>query len=112
MTTATRSMGEAELLSNVLELASLFGWRSAHFRPAMTAHGWRTAVSGDGKGFPDLVLVRGDRLIAAKLKSEFGGLSDDQRIWLDVLGAVAEVHVWRPADWTSGSIESVLRRSA
>ena len=112
MPTATRSMSESELMSVVLETAALFGWRSAHFRPAMTAHGWRTAVSGDGKGWPDLILVRCDRLIAAELKSERGVLSAEQRVWLDVLGAVAEVHVWRPADWTSGTIESVLRKAA
>jgi hypothetical protein len=30
----------------VIELAKLRGWRTAHFRPARTAHGWRTAVLG------------------------------------------------------------------
>lgn len=89
-------MTESELLSVVLETAALFGWRTAHFRPAMTTHGWRTAVSGDGKGFPDLVLVRGHRLLAIELKSARGTVTADQAAWLEVLRPVASVHVWRP----------------
>ena len=64
-------MTETELLTNVLELSTLLGWRTAHFRPAMTSHGWRTAVSGDGKGFPDLVLVSG-RVLFVELKGARG----------------------------------------
>jgi hypothetical protein len=59
---------ESEFLDQVLQYAKLRGWRSAHFRPAKTIDGWRTPVSGDGKGFPDLLLVRGDRVIVAELK--------------------------------------------
>jgi hypothetical protein len=70
-TTVVATMAEAELLDNVIELAHLFGWRVAHFRPAMTKHGWRTPVSADGKGFVDLVLVR-DRTIFVELKSTKG----------------------------------------
>lgn len=84
----------------VLELAKLHGWRSAHFRPAMTAKGWRTPVQGDGAGFPDLVLVRGCRLIFAELKSATGKVKPEQTEWLLRLGgAGAEVFIWRPKDW-------------
>lgn len=102
-------MTETELLDATLELAALFGWRSAHFRPARTAHGWRTPVAGDGKGWPDLILIR-ERILVAELKSARGALSAEQRRWLDDLArAGVEAHVWRPADWTSGTIEAVLR---
>lgn len=50
-------MTEQQLLANVLDLCRLLGLRTAHFRPAQTAHGWRTPVSGDGQGWPDLVIV-------------------------------------------------------
>lgn len=91
---------EAGFTAAVLDLAKLHGWRSAHFRPAMTAHGWRTPVQGDGKGFPDLVLVRGPRIIFAELKAAKGRLSDEQEAWLaDLRGTPAEVYVWRPDDW-------------
>jgi len=110
VSTTAVTMSEQELLDSVVELAHLFGWRVAHFRPARTAHGWRTPVAADGAGWPDLTLVRGDRLIFAELKSRRGRLSDEQQAWLDVLGAVGEVHVWRPEHWSNGSIEQTLRR--
>lgn len=104
-------MTEQELQVAVIECARLLGWRVAHFRPAETAKGWRTAVEGDGKGFPDLVLVRGRRLIFAELKAETGRLSADQVAWLAALQDTrrVEVAVWLPRDWMSGLIEETLR---
>ena len=50
---------EAEFTKDVIQLAHLYDWKVAHFRPGLTKSGkWITAVQGDGKGFPDLVLVR------------------------------------------------------
>lgn len=99
---------EAELQTAVLELAKLFNWRSAHFRPARTARGWRTAVSGDGKGFPDVVLLRPPRRIIAELKAAKGKLTAEQEAWLDDWRAVgAEVYVWRPGDLPA--IAEILR---
>jgi hypothetical protein len=102
-------MSEQMLLDAVIDLGHLFGWRIAHFRPAMTKHGWRTPVAADGKGWPDLTLTRGDRLIFAELKSAKGRLTEEQQEWLRALQNAAEVHVWRPSDWSDGSIERVLR---
>lgn len=102
-------MLEAELQDNIIELGHLFGWKIAHFRPALTKHGWRTPVAADGKGFVDLVLVR-DRLIAIEVKSERGSLSDDQVDWQRALvSAGVEYHLWRPRDWVDGTVERVLR---
>ncbi len=109
MITTIKSMTEAELLDAVVDLGHLFGWRAAHFRPARTAHGWRTPVAADGAGWPDLTLVRGDRLVFAELKSERGKTTTEQTEWLEHLDKVAEVHVWRPGDWADGAIETVLR---
>ena len=96
-----RRLTEADFLRQVIELAHLLGWRVAHFRPALTARGWRTPVQGDGAGFPDLILVRRERAIAAELKREIGGhVSDDQRLWLAALDAAGlETAVWRPSDF-------------
>ena len=92
-------MTEAEFQRNVVELARLFGWRLAHFRPARTKHGWTTPMTGD-PGYPDLTLVRRERLIFAELKSDKGKLTADQQAWLDELARTGccEVYVWRPAD--------------
>jgi hypothetical protein len=85
----------------VVDVARLAGWRVAHFRAARTAKGWRTPVTADGAGWPDLVLVRPPRIIFAELKSESGQLRDRQCEWLDVLRLLpeVEVYVWRPSDW-------------
>lgn len=100
---------EAGFTRTLLKFAKLHGWASAHFRPAMTANGWRTAVQGDGAGFPDLVLVRGDRLIFAELKVGSRRPTDEQRAWLDALNeTAAEVYCWHPNDWPH--IEKVLAR--
>ena len=108
---ALTQMTEAQLSASVIELAQLFGYRVAHFRPARTADGWRTPVEADGAGWPDLTMVCRDRLIFAELKSRRGHVSAGQQVWLDVLSAVGETYVWRPEHWTSGEIEAVLRRS-
>lgn len=97
---------EAEFTERVIDFAQGNGWRSAHFRAARTEHGWRTAVSGDGKGFVDLVLVR-ERVVWCELKTDKGRLSPEQAAWRRVLlDAKQEVYLWRPRQW--GEIEQVL----
>lgn len=101
-------MTEAQLQAAVVELAQLCNWRVAHFRPARTDQGWRTPVAADGKGFPDLVLVR-DRVLFVELKSGSGQLTDEQEAWLEaLLLADVDIRVWRPSDWVE--IEATLRR--
>jgi hypothetical protein len=91
---------EQQFQQQVLELARLLGWRSAHFRPAQTVRGWRTPVSGDGAGFPDTLLVRRDRLVAAELKSAKGKAAPEQLAWLEALAAAGvECFLWRPDDF-------------
>lgn len=103
-------MTESQLLTAVIELAQHLGWRVAHFRPARTATGWRTAVSGDGVGFPDLILTRGGVVRAVELKSDRGKTTAEQDAWLDALcRAGVMTGIWRPRDWTSGAIERALR---
>lgn len=94
-------ISEADLLDQVIEVAHLNHWLVAHFRPARTEKGWRTAVSADGKGFPDLVLSRGKDLLFVELKSNEGKLSQEQQEWLKALNQnlTVECHIWRPDDW-------------
>jgi hypothetical protein len=92
-------VSEAELQTSIIETARLRRWLVCHQRPARTNQGWRTAITGD-PGCPDLVMVKGGRLIFAELKSERGKLTVEQVAWLDRLGSVdgIEVYVWRPSD--------------
>lgn len=70
----------------------------AHLRRWLTYHTFDSRHSA--AGFLDLVLVRGQRLIFAELKSETGKLSPQQKSWFCALMAAnQEVYVWRPVDW-------------
>lgn len=103
-------MTEAQFQDQVIEPAQMLGWKVAHFRPAKTEKGWRTPVAGDGKGFPDLVMVKpGQPVVYAELKGRRGRLSIEQQDWLDALSAApgACVCLWRPDDLDE--VEAVLR---
>lgn len=90
---------ERDTQRTILDLAHTLGWRVAHFRPARTDKGWRTPVAADGKGFPDLVLVR-ERVIFAELKREGESPKPDQVEWLNALSrGGAEVYIWTLADY-------------
>lgn len=99
---------EYGFLVAVLQLAKLTGWLSYHPRPARTARGWRTAVSGSGAGYPDVTLARGGRLLFLELKAEGGQVRPEQRRWLSCLRQVpgVEVYLLRPSDWPA--IEQIL----
>jgi hypothetical protein len=102
-------MTEAAEQQALIETAQLLGWMVAHFRPAKTAKGWRTPVSADGAGFPDLVLVR-DRIVFAELKGSKTPVQDDQTAWLDrIIAAGGEAYLWRlPADFDTA--RAILER--
>jgi len=103
------------LQATIMELANMYGYRAAHF-PSVLVTGrdgrpvYRTAVSAQGKGFPDLVLVkRDDRVLFVEVKGDGDKLRPDQETWLeDLRSAGCEVHVWTPADLDSGAIKEAL----
>src|SRR4030095_7136207 len=74
---------EAHWYGTVIDAARIAGWRVAHFRPARTAKGWRTAVQGDGKGFPDSVLVHAGagRVWFVELKLDGAKPTLEQQQW-------------------------------
>ena len=80
---------------------------------AATTLGWRTYHPYDSRrsapGFPDLCMVREQRLVFAELKSTRGKITMPQALWLDALKeAGVECYVWRPAEWESGEIVDLL----
>lgn len=86
---ATGEMTEATLLEGVRRAARQLGW--------LVYHTWTSVHSAPG--FPDLVLVRGPRVVFAELKGPKGKLTDKQQQWIDALRAAGqEVYVWRPVD--------------
>lgn len=109
MAVVLKRITEDAFKDQVLDLARAFKWRTAHFRPGLTRSGqWVTAVQGDGKGFPDLVLVRGPTLIVAELKVGRNKPTREQTAWLQAFElAGIPAYTWWPRHWSE--IESVLR---
>lgn len=101
---------ESDFQAQVIEAAEVYlGWRVVHFRPARTKHGWRTPVSGSlGKGWPDLIMAKGDRLLAVELKgNDKAEMTEEQRDVMEVLRrAGVECYCWRPSQWPD--VERVL----
>jgi hypothetical protein len=95
-----RAESEAAFQQAVEGLAGFDGWRIYHTHDSRRSH----------RGFPDLTLVRDERLIFAELKTEKGRVTREQREWLEALGRVpaVEVYLWRPSDWPE--LERTLRR--
>lgn len=105
-------MKEVDLEDAVIDAAHRLGWYVAHFSPVPISRGettiWRTPFKADGKGFPDLVLVR-QKVIYAELKIHGRKLSEEQLEWARKLTAASvEVYLWTDRDWKSGAIEEVL----
>lgn len=88
--TAQMQGNERAFLDQVLQAATMFGWLAYH--PWLSKHSQR--------GWPDLALLRGSRLVLAELKSETGQPTIEQAVWLEGLAAVLgiEVYLWRPSD--------------
>lgn len=106
---------ESVLQDAIIECAHVYGWRVAHFRSVPVKRGprtvWETPIAADGRGFPDLVLVR-ERVIFAEIKISDApsALSKDQAYWGQLLlAAGAEYHVWTNSKWEEGLVESLLR---
>jgi hypothetical protein len=110
MTDVRPTLSEAEFLRQVIDLAHLYRWRVAHFRSGLTRKGhWATAVQGDGVGFPDLLLIRGRRVVAAELKVGKNKPTAEQLAWLEAFqDAGIQNYLWYPSDWAE--IERVLGR--
>ena len=107
---AIEPVTEAAFTRQVLALAKLHGWRTAHFRPGRTkAGGWRTAVQGDGKGFLDILALRGSDKFVAELKVGKGKLTPEQWSWYHAwrFSGVA-CFIWLPRNWPE--IERILEK--
>lgn len=92
---------ERDFQLQVREYAGLCGW-------VFTYHTHDSRRSD--AGFPDLIMIRGQRLVAAELKRERGRPTDDQRAWIDAFNNVpgCEGYIWFPSSWPH--IEQVLAR--
>lgn len=106
-----------ELQKAIIDLAHTHGYLVAHFRSVQAGvrgggTRWMTPVAADGKGWPDLALVRErspERFLVAEVKGDGDRLRSEQKQWLDALAAAGvETHVWTTKDWRDGTIERAL----
>lgn len=83
-------MTERQFQSQVVKVAKLNGWLVYHTFDSRRSE----------PGFPDLVLVKGERVIFAELKSEQGRVRPEQVEWLERLSVAKEMKavVWRPSE--------------
>lgn len=103
-----RRGGEWE--DTIIETAQMLGWKVMRIRPVFDGKRkrWVTGIAADGKGWPDLTLVR-ERIVVAELKAGSGQTSAEQRAWLERLAAAGcEAYVWRDTDYEK--IVATLRR--
>lgn len=89
---------EAEFQSQVVNLAESFGWQWMHI--GRTGKHVANGAKGTlGRGWPDLLLIRGSRIIFAELKAQKAPpLPEHQKAVLNILAQAAEAYVWRPSD--------------
>lgn len=94
-----REQSERQFQGFVVARATMNGWK--HYHPPDNKPDKNGRVQhGIVKGFPDLTLVKGSRLVFVELKTETGRVMPEQKEWLALLAATgAETYIWRPSQW-------------
>ena len=95
-----QTLSEYEFQVAVTRYAESEGWSVQYFRKS-------AAIGKDGRwrglgnaGWPDVIAVRGPRMLAIECKSERGTASAEQNEWLRLLSGVpgVEAFIARPRD--------------
>ncbi len=80
---------EKEFQARVVALAKSKGWRCFHPYDSRKSE----------EGYPDLTMVRRDRVIFAELKVKGRKMTEAQIAWLNDLHEAAEAYLWTPGCW-------------
>lgn len=90
---------EAAWQKTVRQAAAMLNWRCYHTRFSFRSD----------PGFPDLICVKGNRLVALELKSERGRVTAAQQEWIEAFAAVPGVTalIAKPNDWPA--VEAALK---
>lgn len=100
MNSMEETMTEADFQRKITDLCDWLGLKWHH----------ETDSRKSKKGFPDLVIV-GEKVIFAELKSKRGKVTDSQAEWLSTIQmAGGTAYVWYPHDWPA--IYELLHRLA
>ncbi len=97
--TFTVQLSEAEFQGQLVKVAESLGWDWMHIGRTgkYVANGAKGTL---GTGWPDLLLLRGHRIVCAELKAQDAPLpSISQREVLLKLSGAVEAYCWRPSQW-------------
>jgi Holliday junction resolvase len=83
---------ERDYQRTIVELLDALGWASCHTYPLRTEHGWRTGTTA--KGWPDLVALRGEYVVAIEVKSDTGRVQPEQLTWLQLFAELGSGRAW------------------
>jgi len=100
-------VSEDRFRAQVVRRARQLDWMTMFIGRGKGGGNWVTQMGGDGKGWPDLTLVR-ERVVCAELKTDTNyHVSPEEKVWLERLKlAGIETYIWRPRHWEQ--IEEVL----
>jgi hypothetical protein len=100
-------LSEMEWQLKVVKYAVDHGWDWLHIPRSKVGKVWLTRAEGTlGKGWFDLLLIRGSVVIGVELKAANGKLRPDQVTVHIRCQEAMEGFVWRPSDWDE--VQSVL----
>ena len=101
-------MTEDKFRAQVVKRARELGWKAMFIGRSKGGDRHVTQMGADGRGWPDLTLVR-ERIVFAELKTDANyHVYEPEREWLAQLRlAGGEVYLWRPRLWPE--IEETLR---
>ncbi len=92
-------MTEKDLEAAVEAAARMTGWLVYHTYDSRRSE----------PGFPDLVLVKGAKVLWRECKTTRGKVTPEQQRWaLALIAAGQDWAVWRPYDWGSGAVTREL----
>lgn len=94
-----------------IELGRARKYMVLHITSVKDARGYhRTPVSGDGKGFPDLLFV-GRKVVAVEVKGDGDKLKPEQEVWLEQFEqAGVETLLLTSKAYRAGALEELLDR--
>lgn len=93
----SNNISEASFQKMVIQIAQSNGWK--YYHPPDNIPNKQGKRQNIVSGYPDLTLVRGERLIFAELKRNTGYASKEQKEWIEALStAKAEAYIWKPKD--------------
>lgn len=91
---------EKHLQQQVIHLARWLGWWTHHHYDSRRSE----------PGWPDLVMLRGDRALFRELKTTKGRVTQAQgRVLGKLADAGLDAEIWRPRDWLDGTIRRELQ---